>query len=114
MKIDILGTEYDYELTTEHEDTRLCGCDGYCDAYEKRIAIENGHNKNAPGSIANFDSLYQKVKRHEIIHAYLFESGLQDYAGNEQLVDWIAWRFPKLLKTFEEVGAIQGGDVCKQ
>lgn len=106
MKINILGTEYDFILTTDTDDTRLCDLDGYCDAYEKRIAIETKHNENAPGSIKDFDALRRKVKRHEIIHAFLHESGLKDYAQNELLVDWIAWQFPKMLKTFQDVDCI--------
>lgn len=106
MKLNILGTEYEFDITTDTKDIRLCDSDGYCDAYEKRIAIENEHNEQAPGSIKDFDALRKKVKRHEIIHAYFFESGLTDYAKNEQLVDWIAWQFPKLLKTFNEIDAL--------
>lgn len=84
----------------------MCESDGYCDAYEKRIAIESEHNENAPGSIKDFESLRRKVKRHEVIHAFFFESGLADYAKNEQLVDWIAWQFPKMLETFKQIDAI--------
>lgn len=105
MKLSILGTEYDFDITSDKEDTRLCDCDGYCDAYEKRIAIENEHNEKAPGSIKDFQSLRRKVKRHEIVHAFFHESGLADYARNEQLVDWIAWQFPKLLEAFKAVDA---------
>ena len=106
MNINILGTDYVYDLTSDTKDSRLCGNDGYCDAYEKRISIENQQNENDPASINNFNSLKRKVKRHEIIHAYLYESGLREYANNEQLVDWIAWQFPKLLETFKEIGGI--------
>ena len=35
-KINILGTEYEYDLTTERQDVFLYGINGYCDAYEKR------------------------------------------------------------------------------
>lgn len=46
------------------------------------------------------------VLRHEIIHAYFFESGLLDYGTNEQLVDWIVLQFPKMLETFKRIEAI--------
>lgn len=106
IKLNILGTEYDYEITTDKIDTRLCENDGYCDSYERRIAVEGEHNENAPGSIKNFDELRRKVKRHEIVHAYFHESGLQDYAKNELIVDWIAHQFPKMLKTFKQIDAL--------
>ena len=50
-----------------------------------------------------------KVKRHEIIHAFLFESGLAEnsaWAQNEEMVDFFAIQFPKLLKAFETAGAL--------
>ena len=37
----------------------------------------------------------------------MLESGLDscnDWAGNEELVDWIARQFPKMLDTFKEIG----------
>lgn len=106
MKLNILGTEYDYEVTSDREDERLCGCDGYCDAYQKRIAIEGKHNEKEPCSIKDFEALRKHTKRHEAIHAYFHESGLGDYAKNEQIVDWIACQFPKLLATFNEIEAL--------
>lgn len=106
MKLNILGTEYDFDVTSNTKDTRLFENDGYCDAYEKRIAIEGEHNESAPGSIKDFESLRKKVKRHEIIHAYFYESGLENYADNELFVDWIAWQSPKLFETFKSVDAL--------
>ncbi|MFD1464645.1 hypothetical protein ACFQ4L_00875 [Lapidilactobacillus mulanensis] len=45
-----------------------------------------------------------KDTRHELIHAFLCESGLaenSDWAQNEEVVDWIARQFPKLFETFK-------------
>lgn len=106
MTVNILGTDYDYEVTTDKVDTRLCGLDGYCDGFQKRIAIEGEHNENDPNSIGDFRALRQKVKRHELVHAFFIESGLKDYSENETLVDWIAWQFPKMLARFKEVDAL--------
>ncbi|HJA90843.1 MAG TPA: hypothetical protein H9948_08655 [Candidatus Jeotgalibaca merdavium] len=47
--------------------------------------------------------------RHELIHVFLFESGLGEnsqWAQNEEMVDWFARQFPKLLKAFQAVSAI--------
>lgn len=105
-KISILGTKYDYEITTEKDDTALVGLGGYCDAYTKRIAIESDYNDKNQHSIKDMGAFKDKVKRHEVIHAYFHESGLADYSENEQLVDWIAWQFPKMLETFKQINAI--------
>lgn len=106
MKINILGTEYDFAETTRKEDVRLSECDGYCDFYEKTIRVETDYNENDPNAIKDFDALKSRVKRHEVIHAFLFESGLTKLAEDEQLVDWISVQFPKMLKTFQETGGL--------
>lgn len=51
------------------------------------------------------------VMRHEIVHAFLYESGLDvcskgAWAKNEEMVDWIAIQFPKMMVAFHEVGCI--------
>lgn len=55
----------------------------------------------------------QATLRHEIIHAFLAESGLwgssepaKAWAMNEEMIDWIALQFPKILKAFKEAKAI--------
>ena len=105
MKINILGTEYDFIISTEKDDTRLENSDGYHDGYAKIIKIESDYNKNHSHSIQNYDEFHKTVKRHEIIHSFFFQSGLNDYCGNEQLVDWISAQFPKMLKVFEQIEA---------
>ena len=47
---------------------------------------------------------YRQVIRHEIIHAMLHESGLNEYAHDETLVDWIALQFDKINKIVEQAG----------
>lgn len=39
---------------------------------------------------------------HEIIHAYLYESGLEEWAQDEKLVTWIELQFNKILKSKDE------------
>ena len=39
---------------------------------------------------------------HEIIHAYLYESGLQEWAEDERLVTWIEIQFNKILYSKEK------------
>lgn len=56
----------------------------------------------------------KRILRHEIIHAFFNESGLQDdssnidcgWAVNEEMVDWIAIQFPKMVKAFEEADCL--------
>jgi hypothetical protein len=46
--------------------------------------------------------------RHELIHAFLFESGLDccSWADKEEIVDWIAIQFPKLQNVFEQINVV--------
>lgn len=42
--------------------------------------------------------------KHEIIHAYFYESGLfEKYGTDEVLVDWLALQFDKINNTIKEI-----------
>lgn len=101
-----MGTKYDYKETTQKQDIRLCGKQGFCDEYKKTILIETDYNENDPDSIRDYNALKSFTKRHEILHAYFAESGMLEYSEDEKLVSWIAWQFPKLLETFKSINAI--------
>ena len=61
------------------------------------------------GSKKALDLQEKKNFRHEIIHAFLDESGLAEnssWAQEEEMVDWFAKQFPKLLSAFQEVNAV--------
>lgn len=94
MKISILGEEW----TVEEKDDGLDfnDCDGYTSTEhgEKRIAIK----RNAYLS-------KEHILRHELIHAFLFESGLGyccEWAMNEEMVDFFARNWNKITKIFNE------------
>lgn len=51
--------------------------------------------------------------RHEVIHAFLFESGLAEnsntsdaWAVNEEMVDWLAIQAPKIFSTFKKMNIL--------
>lgn len=101
MIADVLGTAYSIEYSNKVDDTNLENMDGYCDTTCKRIVIDTF--KDFPGSKQNLEDYEKQVIRHELIHAFLFESGLDNssWAKDEEIVDWIAIQFPKMLKAFE-------------
>ena len=106
MKIDILGTEWQVKLTTSKQDPRLEGCNGCCDPTTKELLIET-EIEECNATVGDMSMEKARVIRHEIIHAYLYESGLHyncKWATNEEAVDWIALQFPKLQETFAAVG----------
>ena len=107
--VDILGQEYIVITANEEEKPKLKNCDGYMDQSIKEIVV--GEFEESPTGISDLESYTRKVLRHEIIHAFLYESGLWNNSGNvvgwgqsEEITDWIAIQFPKIYKAFEKTG----------
>ena len=103
--VNILGTEY----KVIREQFKDKDSDGYCDYTSREIKIRDD-NVNEVG---DFDELMRKKLRHEIIHTFLAESGLQanfehyrQFGHDETLVDWFAIQFPKMIKAFASVNAL--------
>lgn len=107
MKIDILGIEYTLIETTESTDTALIGKDGYCDTSAKMCVVDEMNNLSQDAK-KNLPEYKKSVKRHELIHAFLYESGLDvcSWGNNEEMVDWLAIQFPKMLKAFKVADAL--------
>lgn len=111
--VDILGTRYNIKSVDRNtDDKRLEGANAYCDYYAKEIvAIKYEETEESFKDIPAFN---RKTLRHEIVHAFLAESGLRrscSWAENEEVVDWIAIQFPKMLKAFNEANAISSEDI---
>lgn len=110
MKINVLGAEYSITKSHHPGDARLENIDGLCDETTKEIVVETYEGEDGkPNAKAQLDVQRKKVLRHEITHAFLFESGLAEnsfWAQNEELVDWIAIQGPKIYKAWEEAGAL--------
>lgn len=106
IKVKVLGTEYNVFLATEDNQPRLRGLDGFCDDSTKEIYVDDMSKATQyPDSKKDLAAYRNKVMRHELTHAMLSESGLQnesDWARNEEIVDWIAIQGPKLLKLWED------------
>ena len=106
-KLNILGSEYEVALKKEIDAPKLKNSNGYTEFYAKKIIIED--ITPTEETVERLDLVTKKLLRHEIIHAFLFESGLDansEWARNEEIVDWIAIQFPKLLKAIQEADAL--------
>ena len=106
MNLNILGTLYTVEELTREEDPALENMDGYCDKTTKRIVIST---RIPDSNLGDWEVYRRKILRHEIIHAFLFESGLHEcwehgFGHDETYVDWIAAQHPKLHAVFVEAG----------
>ena len=105
--VHVLGEMYTIRQTEEAKDAKLKGRDGYTDTSIKECVIDSMENSE-PDYKANLQEYKKSVIRHELIHAFLYESGLDScsWAMNEEMIDWMAIQFPKIAKTFEEAGAL--------
>ena len=110
MKVNILGTEYLIEKKNRSEDEFLQKMDGYCDKTTKRIVVTK---KDEECEVGEFEVYQKSIIRHEIIHAFMYESGLDanfehanQFGHEETMIDWIAIQFPKLYKAFEAAGCL--------
>lgn len=106
-RVKILGTEYRIIESDANAKPILKDAAGICDSSVKEIYIDRRITGKAEDSKANLESVKRKVLRHEIIHAFFSESGLEeqsDYAVNEELVDWIAIQYPKINAAFRSLG----------
>ena len=94
-KVNILGTTYKIKVENKKD---LEGS-GNCDHNRKEITV----------IFENSIYLFKRTLRHEIIHAYQYESGLaqnfehKPIGYDETQVDWFAIQSPKIFKTFKEL-----------
>lgn len=106
-KVNVLGENYKIITETSSKDKPiLSNADGIIDFTTKEIFIATIDDGN-PNNMQNIKTYEKQVIRHELIHAFLFESGLDvnsDWARNEEIVDWIAIQFPKLSNVFNDIG----------
>lgn len=105
--ITVLGTDIQVLFRKEADDPQLEDMGGYYDSSRNLIVVKIPEkDKNSLGNLENWQ---RKTLRHEIIHAFLYESGLdwsasttESWATNEEMVDWFAIQAPKIFKVFRE------------
>lgn len=111
-KVNILGVEYSICFMREDEPAYVeKNANGWTDSSIKAICV--GIFEPDPSSLADLDEFQKKVLRHEIIHAFLYESGLCEsskasdaWAINEEMVDWLAIQHSKIHAAMKQAGAL--------
>lgn len=108
--VDILGSKWTIKYVDD--DPAFEQAEGFTNDAAREITIENVKISDDP-LLYDIQSQYinqKRVLRHELIHAYLYESGLGDssnscdaWAVNEEMVDWFARNIPKMIVTFKEL-----------
>lgn len=105
-KVNILGTDYMISVSSREDDPKLKDVDGYIDTTTKKIVIFDFDLEKSFDSMDDLLCVYKKVLRHEMVHAFFYESGLAEnsfFADNETCVDWIALQAPKMCDMWKEM-----------
>ncbi|MBQ7792923.1 MAG: hypothetical protein IJ366_00555 [Clostridia bacterium] len=117
MTVNILGTEYKIIVKNYDEEEAFSknSYSGFCNGYKKEIVLCDMHTfkgweNEDEETIVN---CHKQDLRHEIVHAFFYESGLWDnsccggaWAKNEEMVDWIALQGEKIYEAWKSCDAI--------
>ena len=114
-RVHILGTEWAVLYQTLEQNSKFSDCDGYCDPTSKRIYVRLFTDKEVSEEVFQYEdrgAAIRKVTRHEILHAFFYESGLWVNSGQydngwtmcEEMIDWVAIQFPKIANAYIECG----------
>ena len=103
-KLNILGTEYTLHICPDSKDERFksLNCDGFCDHTTKELFVSNYEDSDREISIKDTIYTIDHAVKHEIVHAFMFESGLgfdwehKQFGQEETTVDWIAAQISKI------------------
>lgn len=103
--VSILGAVWTVRSATETEEPRLEGVNGFTDWTTRTICLE----KNTQGNIGSIKTYMNQVIRHEVVHAFMYESGLgdsfehKDYGQEETIVDWFAFQMGNILNVVMDI-----------
>lgn len=117
-KVTVLGTEYTIEVKKYGEESAFerNGIDGFCEQGTHRIIVGDLHTfpnwENEPEDF--IVTCMKHTLRHELVHAFFNESGLQDSADkyngtwvrNEEMVDWWAIQGEKVYDAWNSAKAL--------
>lgn len=104
FKVNILGSEWSVKFGNEKEYPNLEEMDGYSDFSLREIVVDDmKSSQGQTGTKSDLERYQKQVVRHEVIHAFLSESGLDSSSGavkswatNEEMVDWLAIQSPNV------------------
>ena len=109
--INVLGTDIRILFRKEKDDPKLESCVGYFDSSKGWIIVKILEPDAM--SLGNLDKYQKEILRHEIVHAFLYESGLDacsnqvtNWASNEEMVDWFARMGERIYRAWKDAGAL--------
>ena len=117
--VDILGTPWKIAVLKNEEEPAFDRerADGLCSYNERLIKIlDTTTSESLKHENQDYHNDYMKeILRHEIVHAFLYESGLGNcsisprvaWAKNEEMVDWFANQGQKIYRAWEQCGCLR-------
>ena len=116
--VNILGTEYTITIKKYNDDEAFSkeNISGYCYSQTRQIVVcdMSTYNGWEHEPVEVIEGQQKETLRHEIVHAFLNESGLKNnsnsvdnaWARNEEMVDWIAIQGPKIYAAWQQTGCL--------
>lgn len=113
-KVNILGQPYVLGLSNDELDETLAkvkGLQGYCDETTKTIVVRCAKDRikktieDGYEPVGLMGVMVEQTAMHEVIHAFMYESGLTDnlpWVHNEDLIDWLVHMIPKMNIAFKD------------
>lgn len=111
--VNVLGVPWKIVIKKFEDDPYFDkhSANGYCSTPDREVCI--CENRTWPGEQDESESFHINVMkqtlRHELTHAFLYESGLYDsghrtncWSRDEEIVDWIAIQGQKLYRLWQE------------
>ena len=116
--VSILGAKYKVVTgVSPVDDKALEGRYGYCQPTSHLIVIADMNKIPSwdGESEADKKAAVTVTLRHEVLHAFLYESGLWGssldvpaWAMNEEMIDWYAIQYPKIAEVYGQLGCDGG------
>lgn len=103
MKFKVLDETYTLKYQSDAENYKLRNANGITELYSKEIILDPGDTFSSIESINCVELYWERVLRHELIHAFFHELGLRSYCDDEFLVEVLAQKFPALDNILSQV-----------
>lgn len=103
-KVNICGVDWTIRIVPADDDRlkNSIEANGVCESYTKEVFVRDYTEQNDPKQYLNIEMYVKKVIRHELIHAFFFETAHQSIYEDETITETLAQTLPKLAKIMEE------------
>ena len=110
-KVKILGEAWTLDICPKEKYESLKnGRAGFCDSTVRLMAVDDFTTlEPSPHVLRDLHVSLRSIIRHEMLHAFLAESGLMgesQWAEDEEMIDWFANQLPKIVEAMKQVGAL--------